>query len=224
VPRAETIRLLRSLDVPLREIAAILDSDDPDAARRLLEHQLDRVQRRIERERHTVLRLESAVARGGALGAYDCSLRDVPAQPVVAVRFTSPKEAVDDAFAEALDKLDSHVRRRGLATAGREIVVYDFDPLEQDDYVADVCIPLKSPAMSTAVVQAFELPACTAAVATHHGPDEDLQSAYCSLLGWILENGLRIAGHERERYLVDERDGDDPRDHVTEIMWPVERT
>ena len=55
--RAETIRLLRSLDIPLAEIATILDSADPGAARRSLEHHLTRAEARIAHERRTVMRL-----------------------------------------------------------------------------------------------------------------------------------------------------------------------
>ena len=222
MPRAETIRLLRSLDVPLSEVAAILGNDDPDAARQLLERQLERVERRIESDRHTVMRLQSAVTRGGVLGAYHCEVREIEAQPVVATRIATPREAVDAAVARGVRRLEAFAAEAGLVAGGREIVVYDFDPLVEDDYTADVCLPLASPGVAGPGIEAFVLPACTAAVTTHHGPGDDLQSAYFGLIGWILDNGLRIAGHERERYLVDERDSDDPRTHVTEVMWPVE--
>jgi DNA-binding transcriptional MerR regulator len=222
VPRAETIRLLRSLDVPLGEIAAILDSDDPEAAKHLLEHQLSRVEERIARDRHTVMRLESAVARGGALGAYHCELRDVAPQPVIALRITSPRDTVDPAIEKAVRALMAAARARDLVVTDREIIVYDFDPFVQDDYVADVCLPLSRSAVAGGDIHAFTLPGCIAALTVHRGPGEDLQSAYFSLLGWIVESNLRIVGHERERYLVDERDTADPREHVTEIMWPVE--
>jgi DNA-binding transcriptional MerR regulator len=222
VPRAETVRLLRSLDVPLGEIAGILDSDDPEAARHLLEHQLARVKERIARDHHTVMRLESAVARGGAIGAYRCALRGVDQQSAVALRVAASKSDIDAAVARALHTLHAFLAGKGLTAAGREIVVYDFDPLEQDDYRADVCLPLAAPTDGSDPIRACTLPACIAAWTVHHGPDEDLQSAYCGLLGWIIENGLTIVGHERETYLVDERDTDDPREFVTEIMWPVE--
>jgi DNA-binding transcriptional MerR regulator len=222
VPRAETIRLLRSLDVPLAEIASILDSEDPTAAKRLLESQLRRVRERMASDRHTVMRLESAVTRGGALGAYHCELREVPAQPVIALRITSPRTRVDAVVEKAVVELTAVAGARRLAVTGREIVVYDFDPLEQDDYVADVCLPLSSPIDGDDGIRSLTLPGCTAAFTVHHGPGEDLQSAYCCLLGWIVESGLRIAGHERERYVIDERDTSDPREHITEIMWPVE--
>ena len=159
--------------------------------------------------------------RGGALGAYQCELREVADQPVMAVGLTSPRDQIDTAVRRAVRLLTESADRRGLKAVGREIVVYDFDPLLDDDYTADVCLPLGEEADDDGETRAFVLPGCVAAVTTHHGPDDDLQSAYCSLLGWILENGFRVAGHERERYLADERDSDDPRDHVTEIMWPV---
>jgi DNA-binding transcriptional MerR regulator len=220
-PRAETIRLLRSLDVPLREIVDILDHDDPQEAKVMLEQHLERVRERIARERHTVMRLESAVARGGALRAYQCDLREIPAQPVVAVRITTARDAINEAIDETVRRLCDHVAEHGLRVTGRTTVVYDFDPFEQDEYVADVCLPVSAAAASGGGVVALTLPACTAAVTVHHGPDDDLQSAFASLLSWIFEHDLEIVGHEREIYLVDESDSDDPRDHVTEIMWPV---
>jgi DNA-binding transcriptional MerR regulator len=222
VPRAETIRLLRSLDVPLREIAAILDSDEPQAAKRLLEHQLARVKDRIARDRHTVLRLESAVARGGALGAYECVLRDVPPQAVIALKIEASRAAIDPAIVAARDALLDWAADRRATVVGREIVEFDFDPFDEDDLAGDVCLPVAAPVDDDGDVRGRTLPACTGAFTVHRGSDEDLHAAYCSLLGWIIERDLRIVGHERELYLVDERDTDDPREFVTEIMWPVE--
>lgn len=219
-PRAVTIRLLRSLGISLREIAEMLD-DDAAHGTRLLERQLARVQRRIASELHTVMRLESALSRGGVVRAYRCELRDVAAQPVLALHFTSTRAAIDDTLRVAVHRLERHARRHRLPVAGREIVVYDFDPFEDDDYIAEACLPLSAPGSGDDEIVARTLPACTAATTVHHGPDDDLQSAFASLLAWITAEGLRIVGPERERYLVDERDTDDPRELVTEVMWPV---
>jgi DNA-binding transcriptional MerR regulator len=223
VPRAETIRLLRSLDVPLAEIAAILDSGDPGDARSLLENQLARIERRIDGDRHTLVRLESALRRGGALDAYDCELKEAPAVPVIALRVRAPRERFDAVVTEAVARLLDCARRRRAQVAGREIVVYDFDPLEEDDYTADVCLPLSAAMPGDGDVAGLELGACLVAVTTHRGPDDDLRAAYCALAGWIVANGFEIAGGEREVYLVDERDTDDQREFVTEISWPVRR-
>ena len=221
VPRAETIRLPRSLDVPLVEIAEILDSEDPAATRRLLEHQFERITDRIAHFEHTLMRLESALARGGAIDAYRCALRDVPPLPVVAVHFTTPRHRIDAVIAGARDRLDAFAARTGLEATGREIVVYDFDPAERDDYEGDICLPLTAATDTEGTIRGYVLEPCTAAVTLHHGPDEDLRAAYSGLAGWIVDHGLRIVGDERETYLVDERDTDDQREYVTEIMWPV---
>jgi effector-binding domain-containing protein len=219
-PRAVTIRLLRTLGVSLRDIATILDDD---AGRRtpLLEQQLARVQLRIDEERHTVMRLESALARGGVIHAYHCELREIASQPAVALHFTSPRETIDKTLEAVLRRLERHATRHRLPVTGREIVIYDFDPFEDDDYIADACLPLAAPATTAGDMRARTLPACTAAATVHHGPDDDLPSAYASLLTWIHDRDLRITGPQREIYVVDKRDSDDPRDYVTEVLWPV---
>ena len=97
-PLAETIRMLRSLDVPLGEVRAILQADR-DAGRRLLERHLTRVNERIDRERRTVTRLESALAHGGAVRAYHCELREVAARPVISLTISSPRTGIDAAIA-----------------------------------------------------------------------------------------------------------------------------
>jgi DNA-binding transcriptional MerR regulator len=224
VPRAETIRLLRSLDVPLSEIARILDNDDPAATRHLLENQFARIEQRIARFQHTLMRLESALARGGTLGAYECELRDVPPIPVLALHFATPRGAIDEIIISGRARLLEFAAANRLEIAGREIIVYDFDPTERRDYEGDVCLPLTREVAGEGAMRGRVLPACTVAVTRHRGPDEDLRAAYCSLAGWIVDQGLQIVGHERETYLRDERDSPDPRDHVTEIMWPVEPT
>jgi DNA-binding transcriptional MerR regulator len=58
VAEAERVRLLRSLEMPLREIRLVLTSDDPALVHAALVRQRERIEEHISRQRRAVLLLQ----------------------------------------------------------------------------------------------------------------------------------------------------------------------
>jgi DNA-binding transcriptional MerR regulator len=58
VAEAERVRLLRSLEMPLREIRVVLTADDPALVRAALARQRERIEEQISRQRRAVLLLQ----------------------------------------------------------------------------------------------------------------------------------------------------------------------
>ena len=225
--RAETIRMLRSLDVPLEDIAAALENADSVDLERIVEHQRQGIEERIRRDRHTVLRLECMLAHGGPLLNLHCRLREVAAQPVASLRYETTLVSAEESETVALKILHDFLADRGIAVTGRELVVSHRLPLDVgrqslgDQYAMEACLPVAVPPVGEGRVRGVVLPACQAATALLCGPWDDIRHAHWAVLAWLLDQGYEPAGPARQVYLVDDCDTDDPRDYVTEILRPV---
>jgi effector-binding domain-containing protein len=70
-------------------------------------------------------------------------------------------------------------------------------------------------------IEAKTLPAVRALVMKHVGPYEELGRSYRLMKETMEENGLTEAGAPREIYWTDPEEVPDPKDYVTEIVWPI---
>jgi DNA-binding transcriptional MerR regulator len=225
--RAETIRMLRSLDVPMGDIAAALENADSVDLERIVEHQRQHIEERIQCDRHTVLRLECMLAHGSPLVNLRCRLQEVAAQPVASLRYETTLARAGESEAIALKILHDFLAERGIAVTGRELVVSHRLPLEAgrqslgDQYVMEACLPVAAAPVGEGRVKGVVLSACEAATALLRGPWDDIRHAHWAVLAWLLDQGYVPAGPARQVYLVDDSDISDPRGYVTEIMRPV---
>jgi len=102
--------------------------------------------------------------------------------------------------------------------------LYHDGEYREQDVDIEVAAPFAGRLPAHPRVRERELPAEPALACTvHQGPYEELRHAYSALLGWIEANGYRIAGPDREVYLVGPERGRDPARYVTELQVPVER-
>lgn len=222
--RAETIRMLRSLAVPLAEIRVALDSGGDLES--IVERQRRRIEARLARDRNTLLRL-CMLAHGGPLVNPQCTLRDVPALPVASVRYTTTLTGAAESENAAWQVLSAFVERHDVAVVGPSLVVSHRLPLRSPHssmdarYAKEACLPVSSLPQGEGRVKAGILPACRVARTLLHGPYDDIRHAHWAVLEWLLDQGYEPDGPARQVYLVTNDDSDDPRDYVTEIMHPV---
>ncbi len=226
--RAEAIRMLRSLGVPLADIVRALEGTDSIALEKIVERQRRRIEERISRDRHTMLRLECMLAHGGPLVNPQCRLKELAAQAVVSVHYETTLANAEESEAAAFGILREFLAARGVGVTGRAIVVSHRLPLDVgrqslgDHYSMEACLPVATPPVGEGRVRGVVLPGCQAAVTLLRGPWDDIRHAHWAVLEWLLDEGYVPAGPARQTYLVHNSDTDDPRGYVTEIMRPVE--
>ena len=201
IKTAAAIALLRSLDLPLADIRALLALDAPDALRDALELQRARSERDIERCRRSLRALDRILAAGELL-PYEVELADDPHRRLVALSRTVPTERLTEGVADLAAELEHRVSRAGLSGGDEAIALYPLDPREPCPVVLGVPCDegLERP---TAPLQAVSVPAARVVTTVHVGAHDELPLAYAAVMAHAHEAGLQLAGEVRETYLND---------------------
>lgn len=218
--RAEAIRALRSVDVPLEQIRAILDSDDPAFARAQLVAHRERLAARLASQERMLAYLETLIQRKGGVMPYEVSLVDSSPQRIAAVRKHTNVQQVGDAILSGFGALMRALTKEGVAAAGPPLIVYHHVIDQENDGDIEVCVPIEGALEEGAEVYVRELEGGKMATTVHRGPYEQIAPAYHTLTGWISGRGHEIGGPPREIYLNDPR-AVKPEELLTRVEFPV---
>jgi DNA-binding transcriptional MerR regulator len=217
--RAEAIRILRRLDMPLEQVRELLESEDTQVAAKLLQLHRGRLEDELERHRRRLAFIERLIERQGRVMPYEVRVKDLPAQHVAAVRRTTSLETIGPDIADAFIRIGRALQ--GATMAGPPFVVFNDVIDEERGGHIEVAAPVAAGFQGTADVSADELPASTVAWTVHHGPFDEIGPAYHTVAGWIQEHGHEVAGPPREVYLTDPEHTPVEADHLTEVQFPI---
>jgi effector-binding domain-containing protein/DNA-binding transcriptional MerR regulator len=222
--RAEAIRLLRTVDLPLAEIRAVLDERDRAAVAVRLELHRGRLEQRLTDVQRTLGFLQDLIESKEGVMPYEVSLKETPAQTVLAITTPVDMTAVGAVFGPALGEICGSIAAGGLGFAGPPFTVYSEFDEEGQTATLQICVPVeRAPeAPPTGRLELVDLPACTLAWTVHRGPYREVRPAYSALYGWMEERGHSPAGPPRETYLNDPGEVAES-DLLTEVAWPVAR-
>lgn len=225
LPRLQRILALRDLGLTLQEIGDLLDEEPgPDELRGMLRLRRAELERELTEGRARLGRVEAYLARlerEGDMPRYDVTIKSAPALRVATLRDTVPHYPD---IGRLFDELCGFLGASRLQFTGPPLALYHDGEYREQDVDIEVAAPFAGRLPAHPRVRERELPAEPALACTvHQGPYEELRHAYSALLGWIEANGYRIAGPDREVYLVGPERGRDPERYVTELQVPVER-
>jgi effector-binding domain-containing protein len=219
--QAEAIRILRSVDLPLEEIGALLAADGGEAAARHLRRHRERLEARLAEHRRMLAFLERLLDKEGVM-PYEVTVKELPAQPVAATRTTTDLRRISTAISDGVHRVLEELGRRGMEPAGPLQVVYHADQVLDEETSApiEICFPVAAGFEGSGEVYGTELAGGPAAVTVHRGPYAEIGPAYHTVSGWVADHGHELAGGPREVYLnvpgqVEEAD------LLTEVQWPI---
>lgn len=178
---AITIGLLRSLQVPLAEVHALLVAEADDATA-LLDRQRARLAAEVERGRQSLRALDRLIAADDLL-PHAVAERDEPALTLTGRRGTCAADELDAAAADLIGDLP----------AGPVAGLYPLDLEGEVSFF--VGVPGDGPG------ERVVLPPARMATTIHHGRYAELPLAYFALLAHAQERGHRPGAWVRERYL-----------------------
>lgn len=201
--RAEAVRILRSVDMPLDEIRSILETDDPELAHKQLVVHRERLAERLEAQERMLAYLETLIHRKEGIMPYDVQVTEVTPKLVAATKVHTNLRQIGSDIATGFGTLMQGLGKEGLMPSGAPLIVYHDVIDEQTDGDIEICVPIAREIDNPAEVYSRELEGGTVATTMHHGPYEQIGSAYHTLTGWISEHGHEIAGPPREIYLND---------------------
>lgn len=220
--RAEAIRTLRGLDMPLEQIRELLESDDPEIVGKLLELHRGELAERLERHRRMLAFIERLIERKEGVMPYEVQVKEIPAQHAAIVRRHASSATIGQEIMQGFGLLGEAIGRAGVPMSGPPFLVMHDVIDEETEGEFELGFPLAVPFEGGGEVQGVELPATTVAWTLHHGPYDEVGPAYHTLTGWIQEHGHEITGPPREVYLTDPSETPDPTDYLTEVQFPIQ--
>lgn len=232
VERARTVVLLRRLDMPLADIAAVVGLDGERAARAVGEHWA-RAEERFAAQRTLVDYLRGRLSgRSPAVyGTFDIRTVDTPETFVLAERRHVFTDELPDWIDASLGRLEAAARSCGGVT-GAPFVLYHAEVTEDSDGPAEVCVPVADPAAARVWaaeqgrawdVRARVEPAHRLAytrITKAQVVYPQIIAAYDAVEEWLKREGLTSTGPCREVYFA-EWDTAGPEDQVCDIAYPV---
>jgi effector-binding domain-containing protein len=222
--RAEAIRQLRRLDMPLPEVRRVLvawDSEDALALDAVLDEHAARMSERLERTERSLAYLQRLIDGKEDVMPYDVQVKEVAPQPVAAIRDRVTLSTIGDSLGRDFGEVFGYLGRSGIAPAGPPLIVYPDEPSEDGEFGIEVCVPVAKPVERFGRVEPDELPGGSIATTTHHGPYEELRPAYHAVAAWVQEHGHQLAGPPREVYTNSPGQVADPSELETIIEWPI---
>ena len=222
---AETIRLLRDLQVPLADIQELLASDDAEGLERLLTAHKRRIAEQVERGAQILARVDEVLSQGLPLipQSHEVRVIELPETPVVSCRGQSPPslDALVAAREACAGRLDERIAAEHLTAAGPVVYLHELDEFAPWYSPArfQACLPL-APG-SALPADAWTLPACTAASTVHTGPWDGLRASWAALVAWVGRSAYDASPPVRVTYEVGPGGPADPAGYVTHIALPI---
>ncbi len=220
--RAEIIRVLRSVDMALDEIREVLDAARPDMAKdQLLKHRR-RMEERLRTQQRMLLYLEALIDSQERIVPYEITVISTTSQLVAGVRLHTEIATIKADVAVGFRKVMLGMGEFRCTPSGPPMLVYHDVIDDENGGDIEVCIPIHSAFAGRSGFECHELGGGNTATTVHHGPYEELSSAYHSLCAWILENDYEVAGPPREIYLNDPRAVNADK-LQTRLEFPIEK-
>jgi effector-binding domain-containing protein len=150
---------------------------------------------------------------------YEIDVKDLPAQPAVAIRETATAKGLGPTMRQLYPVVWAFLEKRGIEPTGPSFGLYHTFSEEEVDFEAG--FPVSEPVEGEGRVQATELPATRAAVTVHVGPYTTIGQAHDALHEWMHGQGHDHGPAVREIYLLGPGDTEDSSAWRTEVVYPL---
>jgi DNA-binding transcriptional MerR regulator len=222
IPRAQVIRRLRDLEMPIAEVKAVVGAEDVDERNALIAAHLARLEGELERTRQVVGSVRDLIV--GPQTPLEVEHRAVAAMPAIGIRAVVDRDEILTWWLGALGELKATIRAQGLHPSGPTGGLYTGELFERERGEAIVFAPVDGAPRAIGRVEPLVIPSAELAVLTHHGSLADVDVTYGALGAYAAKHELSVAGPLRETYIRDAIDFDDPAEWITEIGWPIFRS
>jgi DNA-binding transcriptional MerR regulator len=216
---AQVIRRFRDLDMPLDDIAGVLEAPDLETRNRVIAAHLARLETSLARTQEAVASLRDLLEH--PTGAASISHRHLPATPAATITETVEVAEALVWFRGALGELTATLAAQHLDPAGPAGGVFADELFAEDRGEATIFIPCTEGVRSMGRVVPLVVPPAELAIIVHSGSHKDIDRAYGALGAYVTEHALAVSGPLREYYVVGPADSDDDSLWRTEVGWPI---
>lgn len=220
--RADAIRSLRMVGMPLAQIAETIDSEEPEG---LLTSHL----KSLERQREEIDRKAQELQRRINLREYrmntEVTVKNQGAQTVAAWRTDTTYEQIFDHIPEGFGRVMSFLGQENIDPIGIPFTLFYQAPDADTEGDIAMAVPvaeqhdLKASDDNSIVI--IELPAGPTASVVHKGSYGNMGESYAAVVSWIQTHGHTIVGPSREIYFNSPAEVPEEKLH-TEIHFPID--
>lgn len=220
---------LKTYDLRLEQIKAIMESEDPS----LLEHFLKSRIAQLDQQLADTIRLRQCLERkvheiqsgGKMMKNVELIVEAKTFEPTWVMSKSATIEISQ--VGPVIGSVFEAIFASGLSPTGPVMTFYmdtDFQPEQAN---IEVCVPvapkdnLELPKDSIKGLKLLDVGLC--AMCTHTGPYHELGRAYAAVMKWIEENQYKIAYAPFDVYLSDPKTVTDPESFVTQVWFPIEK-
>jgi DNA-binding transcriptional MerR regulator len=218
---AEAIRRLRSLDVPLEDVAELLHADPATVRERLAVHRARLEGRAVETKRilaelDRLIDGKEQLVPEATRTELELEVKEVPARRVALIRNRVPQDEMTKVVPRDIDKVAHAI---GMRHTGPPFCRCGMP--DDGYFTTEIGWPVADDVDPESPVEVTTYPATRAVVAKHVGPYEELGRSYRLMAEAMEKRGLVSAGDPVEWYESDPQQVPDPKDYVTMIEWPI---
>jgi effector-binding domain-containing protein len=215
------VKLLRDLDLPVREIAELMaKQEDQQRLVEALAKQKWLLKHRIRNDRHSLRRLDEflAMERIGATVTDSLDLEEKVLAPILVACIRTRGK-----YSDCGKLFGTLFRGAGRMAGGSPMLLHHDTEYKEEDADFEVCLPLKASRMVKGA-SVRELPGGRCISLIHRGPYEELGRSYGRIMVYMKEKGYAVVVPSREVYI--RGPGmifrGNPKKYITEIQVMVE--
>ncbi|QIW21438.1 MerR family transcriptional regulator [Bacillus thuringiensis] len=219
----DTIKFLRQLNIPLKEIKKYIDERNPAYALNLLEKQQEMMlkkQREIEYDLAKMEHKIHLIKEATKVKAEQMVIKEIPQRKITAIAVAP--NTTDDMFEYYIHSLQKNMRQMDDSLFSGDIgVTVAKKGLMQNEFQAYSSVFILLDYMPFQIHSSDEIKEGMFACVYHHGPYEETDETYKKLMKYINQEGYEVSGDAIEIALIDWSVTDNPEEQVTEIQIPI---
>ena len=219
----DTIKFLRQLNIPLKEIKKYIDERNPAYALNLLEKQQEMMLKKQREIEYALAKMEHRIhliKEATKAKAEQMVIKEIPQRKITAIAVAP--DTTDDMFEYYIHSLQKNMRQMDDSLFSGDIgVTVAKKGLMQNEFQAYSSVFILLDYMPFQVQSSDEIKEGLYACSYHHGPYEETGATYKELLAYIDQEGYEVSGDAIEIGLIDWSVTENPEEQVTEIQIPI---
>ncbi len=215
---ARRIRLLRTMEMPLRNIQQVLAAWETLAARQLIDAHCERLAQRVEAARVAARLLLTPDPVKELWMNLPIQTQSMPAQKVASIRKRIRVPAYHTWIPQALAALRAHIQAAGATISGAPLALYYGPVNEEDNGPVEIAYPFQGYVAPEGEIEVRTLPAHQAVVVEADEAHSDYPK--------ILEVWDAVSGYVQQHALMSNWEGNMScyeiwHEHTLAVAWPV---
>lgn len=217
---------LKTYDLRLEQIKAIMESGDTSLLEHFLRERIEQLNNQIEnniRLRHCIERKVHEIQLGGSMMEQKMELV-VEAKEFEPVWVMSKSATIEiTQIGTVIGNVFQEIFNNGLQPAGPVMTFYMDKEFQPEHANIEVCVPVVSCDGMENVQGVKKLNLGLCAMCTYMGEYSKLGKAYAAVLGWIEENKYQIAYAPFDVYISGPQTAKNPEEMITQVWFPIKK-